>query len=260
MDSPLEEFLKRNSVGSAEGTHPLVHTTQSFKLRDIISSAGLSPSQCEVFDESLLYFFVGRPAYKWSKSDGSPRDWELPSCFVFDDLPNLDFARAYPFDSGAHHNGRYPSYVQAIERKKFECKTPESSRRLISAFYGSFPNYVSGKPKSKEKFSDEFSLSPLDAEVLAIQELAHDGSVPQADDRRFSIEIQAASSVSFSEVRPSAVILPTPYLKDENVINALNAWESEVLNYDMYSLSIDSYFGAVFLKFTEYLKQKKLLP
>lgn len=260
MESPLDEFLKRNSVGSAVGVQPLVHTTKSFKLREIIALAGLSPSHCDVFDEQLLYFFVGRPAYQWLKSDGTPRDWELPTCFIFDEIPALTPKRIYPFDSGAHHQKRYPSYVQDIGREKFECASPAAPRRLISAFYGSFSNYVSGRPKSAADFSDEFSLSPLDAEVLAIQALAEDQSTSTTDDRRFSIELQSSGAVSFSEVSPSAVILPTVYLRDDTVIDALNLWGSEVLNYDTYGLSMASYFGQVFLKFTDYLKTKSLLP
>ena len=57
-------------------------------------------SKCNVFKgEDLLYFFVGRPAYK-KESVLEPHYWELPTCVICE--YNITGAkRIYPFDTGA---------------------------------------------------------------------------------------------------------------------------------------------------------------
>lgn len=256
MTSPMEEFLKRNSIAPVEGRLPLVHSTKSFNLRALTERAGLDPSDCGVFNEKLLYFFLGRPSYRWARPDGSPEDWELPTCFVFNEDPGLNIKRVFPFDSGAHHAIRYPSYLQNIPLGNFESTPAVSPERIVSAFFGSFKRYLEAKPKSRHEVEEEFSLGPLDAEVLAVSKLASDSSAAGVDDRRFSIEIQSTSGIDFSVNAPSAVILPTPYLKDEGVREALRLWGSEIISYDTFGLSLESYFGAIFIKFAEYCKAR----
>jgi hypothetical protein len=43
---------------------PLIHTSLSEHLKSFASSHALQPSHCTVFDESLIYLFYGRPAYR----------------------------------------------------------------------------------------------------------------------------------------------------------------------------------------------------
>lgn len=259
MGSVFEEFLKRNSIAPINGRLPLVHSTKSLNIRDLIECAKLEPSKCDVYNEELLYFFLGRPSYRWERPNGTPQDWELPTCFVFDDIKDLTVRRILPFDSGAHAQKRYPSYIQNIKRKNFETTLPDSAERVVSAFFGSFKKYVEGNPKNRSDIENEFSLGPLDAEVLAIAELAGDRSAPGIDDRRFSIEVQTLEGIDFAVVPPSAVILPTPYLKDARVRAALARWNAQIITYDTFGLSLESYFGQIFLKFAEYLKSRDLL-
>lgn len=259
MVTPFDEFLRRNSVGVADGVQPYVHSTKSMNLREIIKQSGLSPSNCEVYNEEILYFFVGRPAYRWSRPSGSPQDWELPTCFVFKEIEELKIERVIPFDSGAHNKSLYPSYIQNIPKENFQSELAEAPRKIVSAFFGSFSNYVAGKAKPRLELTEEFSLSPFDAEVLSISTLANDPSVQGADDRRFTIEVQTSSRISFESNPPSAVILPTPYLKEKAVVEAINEWGCDVLNYDVFGLSLPSYFGQIFLKFTDYCKTNEII-
>ena len=256
MTSPFDGFLKRNSIAPIEGRLPLVHSTRSFNLRELIETSGLNPKGCKVYDEKLLYFFLGRPSYRWARPDGTPEDWELPTCFVFDEIIDLEIRRILPFDSGAHAAKRYPSYIQNIPNENFQTDSSQAPDRIVSAFFGSFKAYLDAKPKSQEQVADEFSLGPLDAEVLAIGKLAGDTSASGVDDRRFSIEIQSKSSVSFNTNPPSAVILPTPYLKDEAVRSAISGWGAQAINYDTFGLSLSSYFGSIFVKFSDYCQAR----
>jgi hypothetical protein len=78
----LLEFLKRNQISKANPL-PLVHTTESYHLKKIISSGLIKASRCDVFrNENLSYFFVGRAAYKRDLHQEAEY-WELPTCLVF---------------------------------------------------------------------------------------------------------------------------------------------------------------------------------
>lgn len=252
MSTPVEIFLKRNSIGDIEGGLPYVHSTKSLNLRELIARSGLDPKKCEVYNEELLYFFLGRPAYRWIKPDGTPQDWELPTCFVFNDLPTTSIVRTVPFDSGAHATGRYPSYVQNVPLQNFEANFSGADRRIVSAFFGSFQNYLRGEARARVELENEFALSPLDAEILSISQLANDVSASGIDDRRFSVEVQCSEPVNFSEYSPDAIILPTAYLKDERVRKKIDEWDCEIIPYHTYGLNLSSCFAQIFMKFVEY--------
>ena len=49
---------------------PLVHTTRCEVLPHIVANSELrSVNKCKVFDEHLIYFFYGRPAFKHETGD-----------------------------------------------------------------------------------------------------------------------------------------------------------------------------------------------
>ncbi|RYD74118.1 MAG: hypothetical protein EOP84_20430, partial [Verrucomicrobiaceae bacterium] len=62
---------------------PLVHTTRCEVLPHIVSSHELrSVTKCDVFDEHLLYFFYGRPAYRHTLGSEPAGNLNLcPVCF-----------------------------------------------------------------------------------------------------------------------------------------------------------------------------------
>lgn len=254
--SRLDEFLAKNTIKSIEGKLPLVHSTKSLNLRELAEASGLEPTLCDIYGEELIYFFLGRPAYRWSASDGRPEHWELPTCFIFDDLPSLKIERTLPFDSGAYEKNRYPSFVQNIPRANFESEGARSANRIISAVYGSFSRYFQGRPKTEEQIISEFDLSPIDAEILSIRRLAETAGGQSFDDRCFSIEIQSRTGIDFSINPPSAIILPTVYLSDKNVASVIKGWSCEIITYDSYGLSLQLYFGAIFEKFRAYCEER----
>ncbi len=254
--SPFDDFLSRNTISSISGGLPLVHSTKSLNLRELVKASGLEPTECDVFNEQLLYFFLGRPAYRWGRPESQPHHWELPTCFIFDQLPGFPIERVYPFDSGGHANGLYPSYVQNIPRENFETRNPDAPNRIVSALFGSFQRYVAGQPKSEEDLIKEFDLSVFDAEMLAVRALAGDGTPEAFDDRRFSIEIQTRDPIDFSINPPSAIILPVNYLDNADLRDAILRWNSEPITYDLYSLNLSHYHGIIFYKFMDYCKSR----
>lgn len=252
----FRDFLNRNSVSPSPETLPLVHSTKSYNIESLIKLEKLTPSECDKYNKKLLYFFFGRPSYKYNKDEDTSELWELPTCFVFDDLIGKNPKRILPFDSGAYIAKRYPSYLQSIPIEEYECDQADAPQRIVSAIFGSLDAYIGGNPKSEQVLKSEFQLGPLDAEILAIRKLADDGTPRSFDDRRMSVELHYDAEINFTVNPPSAVILPTPYLKEQRIRDALDKWGSEPLSYDTHSLSMDLYYGIIFHKFVEYCKSK----
>lgn len=86
--SPLWKWL--STVDPVAKRLAWCHTTDAFRLRKIIAEGAFSPSHCDVFDEDLLYFFYGRPAFR--RGNQSKFDSELV---------NLSLARPPERASGA---------------------------------------------------------------------------------------------------------------------------------------------------------------
>lgn len=257
----IDDFLSKNTIKQLDGTLPLVHSTKSYNLTELAKASGLMPRNCKNYnDEKLLYFFLGRPAYRSRLSEESPETWELPTCFIFDTADGIGIKRTVPFDSGAYSEELFPPYINAIPRANFESSRADASQRVISAVYGSMHNYIKGIPKSEKTLTEEFDLKITDAEILAVRRLAGDGSPTSFDDRRFSIEIQSSSMIDFEQKPPSAIILPTAYLEDKNIIENIEKWGADIINYDSYSLSMQMYYGIVFDKFAQYCKSKGFIP
>ncbi|WDF71458.1 hypothetical protein [Novosphingobium sp. KACC 22771] len=260
MPSALENFLLRNSV-VPEKSLPLVHSTKSYNLKSIIESEAIKPKKCDVFlNESLNYFFVGRPSYKYSTSSNSADHWELPCCFIFSTDIVKKPRRIFPFDSGAFSKGRFPDYIEMMPRDEFETNIPDAPERIIGSFFGSAERYFKLESKSSNLFDQEFSLSPFDAEISAILRLAGERTNSDFDDRRLAIEIQSDQAVTLSTNKPLAVVLPEQYLSIESVIDKIqNQWDAEPIGYPMYSLSISCYHALIYHEIYKYYKRNNFL-
>lgn len=118
-----------------------MHTTDAYIARKAFDAKKLVASPCTTFiGEQLLYFFVGRAAYKKSIPE-EVEYWELPSCLVFE-FETKGAKRMYPFDSGAFKSRRYPNYISIMEMEDFSLN-PNSNNveRSIGAFFNSNYSY-----------------------------------------------------------------------------------------------------------------------
>ena len=156
--STLSDFLKRNTV-KAGGTLPLIHTTRSYHLKELVSQNKLLATECSVFaPDKLSYFFVGRPAYKYQSTDAEAQHWELPCCFIFDFSVVTGIKRVYPFDSGAFNSNLYPPYINQIPLDHYDANdAPDAPSKIIGAFFGDVKSYFALAPKSEHSFNAEFS-------------------------------------------------------------------------------------------------------
>jgi hypothetical protein len=253
--SALARFLERNSVTVGKPL-PLVHSTKAYYLEKILSSQKIDTTQCDVFNESLAYFFVGRPAYKWETS-GDAAEWELPVCFVFHyDITNAK--RIFPFDTGAYPS-RFPPYLTMMKMQEFDVSAvKEAPERLIGTFFSSPRNYYLMKPRATRNFEDEFLVDILDAEVKALHRL---WSVPPptADDRRGAIEVQFDEAHTLNKGDLLAVILPDVYLEHAAIRKFLASYGAKLYGYSVYSLNSAAYFSQIYRYLHSFYEKRKLL-
>jgi len=256
----LATFLRRNTISEASPL-PLVHTTRSYNISDIKNKNTITKSPCRHFDgQDLVYLFVGRPAYRRKNTESEAAYWELPCCFIFDSIDQSSVERTFPFDSGAFKDNLYPSYINFMNINEFEASSPVAPSRIISAFYGSSEKYFSGQNKGPEAINDEFQLGPLDAEIKALARLASDGTPKDFDDRRFTIEVQLNQNIDLNVTPPSAVVIPSIYLRDEDIRNKITkTWGADAITYEIYGLSQDKYDGIIYSKVAEYYKSRNLV-
>jgi hypothetical protein len=253
--SELAKFLTRNSAKIGKPL-PLVHTTKAYFLKQILDEQKIDVTPCDIFKEALNYFFVGRPAYKW-ETDGEAAEWELPVCFIFEyGISNAK--RIFPFDSGAFER-RYPEYISMMELGKFDVSSiKQAPERLIGTFSSSCRDYYMMKPRSEQRFTDEFLVDLFDAEVKALHKLWSSVGNP-ADDRRCTIEVQFDEALSLDNKKLLALVLPDIYFEHPIVKKFLHKTEAKAYPYSVYSLNSAAYFAQIYHNVKIFYEKRGLL-
>lgn len=199
----FKNFIKKNTHAKRRlKTLSITHVTEFYNIRDIFDCEGLNPTPCKVFNEDLLYFFYGRPAYRYGK-DGvncSQKAYH-PLCLVFElkDLECID--RVYPFDSGGFNyykdfiNTRSPLDYFELER------SIEGINDLISFFYKSSSDYYDCCPKPIDSSSFELAF-----ELESYYGMITQGGITADDERNSAIEIQTKNKVALKKLK--AIIFP----------------------------------------------------
>lgn len=256
----LADFLSRNAVAAAD-LLPLVHTKRAYALKRIIDDHQIAVDDCDVFQEDLNYFFMGRPAYKFRSSDEQAAYWELPVCFIFEYAKIPDVKRVYPFDTGAHHLGLYPDYIQIIRKQEFDVSSvADAPGKLIGAFFGDARSYFDLRAIDERAFEREHRLGALDAEVRAIHRLARSPAPATFDDRRLAIELQSTASIDLRVIKPIAVVLPQTYMDTQLVRDTIvDSWSAEPITYRLNPLSVAQHYGQLYERVLDLYEAKGFL-
>jgi hypothetical protein len=161
-------------------------------------------------------------------------------CFIFE--YDIDKAkRIFPFDTGGFST-RYPDYIKMMELNKFDVSSVgQAPERLIGTFFSSCRDYYMMKPRSEQKFNDEFLVDLLDAEVKALHKLWSSVGNP-ADDRRCAIEVQFEEAVPLEKKTLLAVVLPDVYFEHPMVKKFLHKTSAKAYPYSVYSLNSSAFF------------------
>src|SRR5882724_1730932 len=111
---------------------PLVHTTRCEVLPHIVANHELrSLTPCNIFHEHLIYFFYGRPAYRYALGIDPGGGVELcPVCFVFKPHTIGNMAkRIFACDSGGIEGGFFKPHLQPPDRDDMQLDNTLDSAR-----------------------------------------------------------------------------------------------------------------------------------
>jgi hypothetical protein len=242
----LKDFLVNSNLEVSKAP-PLVHSTGSHRIFDILQAGKILALPCNVFHpDRLCYCFVGRPAYKSNDID-NPADWELPMAFVlrFESPPSIK--RVFPFDSGAFRQRRLPSYITLFKIEGYDISgDPRNIGRLISFIYKTPDRYVTRKAAGYEELKEEYSLNLYHQEILAIAKLALENSSRECDDRAAAIEVQIDEDVSLTKQNLLGVVVPDEFKRAPGLIKAIKEFANHVETYEINPLSSSQHYGQIY--------------
>jgi hypothetical protein len=243
----LADFLRPLQLNTSFSL-PIVHSTEAANLYSIINGDKLIPtSEPDCFNgKHLLYFFVGRPAYKSPSSDSEAAYWECPLVFVLRGPDGVVPESIYPFDTGAFLRKHLPPYIGLFELERFSLgSAPDMIGKLITVFFGNEKNYIRGISRTAEELKGTFGLTPRHQEIEALIRLYND-RLPVLDDRAKCIELQVAHEVKITDCRLVAVIMPEPYASDDDLMTVFEQLNCKVETYPVLPLRVSNYHALIY--------------
>lgn len=218
------------------------HTTDGFSLRQLIADGEFTPKHCSIFNEELLYFFYGRPAFRRNEKDQIGQSAKAPVVVIFS--PNLvhDGHRIFPFDSGAFDERYQPWVHRNMKLRDFELAcNEEMPQRNVTAFFENNSNYLKLATKQPPKpYAGEFEVESLVA-------IFKDPSISNADDRRLAMELQVKKPLPLNASSVLALIVPDELEEAgwfKAFVNSKGAG-IEVLKYELTPLRAGSHYQAL---------------
>lgn len=256
MPSPFAQFVKRKApTTSSLRALPFFHSVESVYAVDIFNTEKLKTHHCDVFNEPLIYFFYGRPAYKVGSNQGScgPDLFYCPTVFILKNSSSLSAKRIYPFDTGAfksHYKSHVPSQY-GLDR--FLLGTSKKlTKQIVSCFFGSNNDYLKGKSFLKV---DDIPFHETEARAY-LNILNTTGEIP-FDDRAYTVELQIDSDFDLGKC-VEAVVAPSEVFDSPEIYNTVvNKWKAVPLDYMTYHCGdIGTFHGQVFEIVRSYMKTK----
>lgn len=206
------------------------HTTDMWRFRSIVELGYLSPVRCKVFEEDLVYFFYGRPAYR-READPIVTSPKAPVVLVLHPTVLKLPQRVFPFDTGAFPKRFARWLVHGMELRHFQLDADaRSPPRHVSAFFLSNRNYLNCDAKTQP------TASGAEVEAETLFRIYNDTtSTDDVDDRRHAVEVQINSSIPLHGSHILAIILPTQCLDHEFIrtFRATTGGSIEFLGYEL---------------------------
>ncbi len=235
---------------------PLAHTCEAYSFRKISEQNELKVSVDSVFpNESLLYFFYGRPSYRVSTTEKPVSNCAfMPICILVNSEVIERPKRILPFDSGAFHNGLFKNFLHPKMRSSDFFIEPElnMAARLVNKFYGSNKNYFYSRQKS-------IKVPPFEFEVSSYYNLIQNLGQTDYDDRDCSIEVQLDNSVKLTSDSVLLVVLPGIFLDDTEFRSKIESLSAEVKTYHIHHGQINQYLNSMYEKVASFLDEKSYI-
>jgi hypothetical protein len=242
----LNQFLSNVNLPSALSL-PWVHGTSASNLMDIIADRKILATPCNVFrNEKLCYLFIGRPAYKTPSVD-TPSAWQLPVAFVVRFAAPPPIKRIFPFDSGAFHSQRLPSYITMFKMDGYNIgDDPELVGRLVSFYFKTPSRYFFRRPAGEEELREQHNLDMRHAQVMALNRLFLENSSAEFDDRAAAIELQIAQDLEIRKENLLGVVMPAEYGRVPDLVTAIRELTPFIEEYDIMPLGSLSHYALLY--------------
>lgn len=243
---PLNQYLASLNL-PGDANMPWTHSTAAGRLLDIVADGKLLATPCSVFKgEKLCYLFVGRPAYK-IKPIENPSAWQLPVAFVVRFQKPPPIKRVFPFDSGAFHQGRLPTYLTMFKMQGYDLAgNPDLIGRLISFYFKTPDRYFHRRPAGEEEIKEQHNLDMRHAEVMALGRLYLENSSPEFDDRAAAIELQIEQDLELRSDNLLGVVMPAEYARIPELLASIKNMTPNVETYDIMPLGSTSHYAYLY--------------
>lgn len=242
-----------DSMGANLPDMPATHKQEWYMAEKVLASGQIEPVPCDVFQESLAYFFYGRPAYRFSRKEGSRGDRAYyPVCFVLD-LNAIHIDKVFPFDSGGFARGMYDGFFhRKMDVNLFSLCPPtmETIKSFINYFYGNNNLYY----RSEGRLIDSSLFTNL--EFQSFVNFFNNRGEEVFDERCSTIEVISKTSTVLSESL-IAVIAPVDFKTAHGkALRELRGGTVDIITYNTFKGNPGSYNGVIRDKLYEYLCQK----
>jgi len=183
-----------------------------------------------VIDETVVFTFYGRPAYRISSSDKPLYETLKAPVYILlkDDLFG-DAITGYPFDSGAFKLELYNHFVEHeldLESFKFS-PSGEAAKSLVECYFENNERYMRNSPLAISGVEeDEFEARTL-GKVLTRRNVND-----RLDDRASTLEIGLSNDIPISNTNIEAVILPQQLADGDAIGRKLKDKEIATYFYD----------------------------
>lgn len=205
---------------------PLIHTSRCEFLPEIVGDRALQPRHCDVFSQSLIYLFYGRPAYRSTRGARSGDPMVLcPVCFVFKPQSIPVFKDVYACDTGAVANGIFEPDIHPSDLPSLKLPPQiESARRCVDLLFGGNRQYFFGTVATGKTFDP-------DGVASRFYSLQLKAGPSNYDDRKGTIEVQVAQPAPLAGSL-LFVVLPREFLDDPAIREALLVdWNCDPIPY-----------------------------
>ncbi len=256
MSPRFSEFVLKSAP--CNGRLPIIHTSDSYGFRNIVTDSKLLPQKDSIFqDELLLYFFYGIPAYRLSGTKiPTSQDVFMPVAMLLRSDALKEVKRIAPFDTGAFAKGIYRDYIHPKMKIEDFLLPPslDTPAYLINLFYGSNTNYFSGIPIS------DLNLPSIEFELNCYHDLIKVKGGTIFDDRCSTIEIQSDKPFDLLNKDVLLVVLPGIFLDIPDIKEIITKkWEAEISPYAIHRGNPNEYIGIIYEAVRDYLIKNKLI-
>ena len=226
---PRGVAANRELVDLAKAAHPtpsisppdLIHVTSVGWGRRIVSGGSLERRQCNVFGKELVYFFAGRPAYRFGKGDEKNDQLNFfPFAIALSPATLPTPFHVFPFDTGAYMAGFYDEVVDpSIYIDDYELEPHlDSVIRHIEWAFGGMEEYLDARIRPELASSIPHWRSVAQS-WMRIASLAATGR-NKPDRRASAIELAFSQSIDLRQGHAKLLVFPEQLLEDPNGSNS----------------------------------------